>query len=82
MAPAQKNPRLNEAEYLRIERAAEFRSEFFDGEMFALAGGTPEHGLIATNIAGELRAKLRGRLCCLQFGSPDQSGSFRLVHLP
>ena len=33
--------RLTEAEYLEIERAADFRSEFFEGEMFAMAGGTP-----------------------------------------
>ena len=32
--------RLTEAEYLEIERAAEFKSEFFEGEIFAMAGGT------------------------------------------
>ena len=31
-------PRLTETEYLEIERGAEFKSEFFDGEMFAMAG--------------------------------------------
>ncbi len=31
-------PRLTEAEYLAIERAAPFKSEFFGGEMFAMAG--------------------------------------------
>jgi Uma2 family endonuclease len=55
--------RLTEAAYLEIERAAEFKSEFFDGEMFAMAGGTPEHSLIGTNIAGEFRLKLKGRSC-------------------
>ena len=40
--------RLSEAEYLAIERAADFKSEFFDGEMFAMSGGTPMHSLIAT----------------------------------
>jgi len=47
-------PQLTEAEYLEIERAAEFKSEYFDGEMFARAGGTPQHSLIATNLAREL----------------------------
>jgi Uma2 family endonuclease len=56
-------PRLTEAEYLEIERAAEFKSEFFDGEMFAMAGGTPMHSLIATNLAAEFRNKLKGRPC-------------------
>jgi hypothetical protein len=32
--------RLTDEEYLAVERAAEFKSEFFNGEMFARAGGT------------------------------------------
>lgn len=55
--------RLTEAEYLEIERAAEFKSEFFDGEMFAMAGGTPQHSLIATNLAAEFRHRLRAGPC-------------------
>ncbi len=54
---------LSEAEYLTIERAAEFKSEFFDGEMFAMAGGTPMHSLIGANLIGELRTKLKGSPC-------------------
>ena len=50
-------------EYLRIERAAEFKSEYFAGEMFAMAGGSPEHSLLKTNIVGELRSQLKGRPC-------------------
>ncbi len=48
-------------EYLRIERAAEFKSEYFAGEMFAMAGGSPEHSLLKTNVIGELRSQLKGR---------------------
>jgi Uma2 family endonuclease len=55
--------RLTEAEYLVIERASEFKSEFYDGEMFAMAGGTPQHSLIATNLAGEFRNRLKGSGC-------------------
>ena len=55
--------KISEAEYLALERAAEFKSEFYDGEMFAMAGGSPMHSLIATNVAGELRAKLKGGPC-------------------
>jgi len=50
--------RLTEAEYLEIERAAEFKSEFFEGEVFAMAGGTPQHSLIATNLAREFGNRL------------------------
>lgn len=32
---------LTPEQYLEIERKAEFRSEYIDGEMFAMAGGTP-----------------------------------------
>ena len=54
---------LTPAEYLRIERAATYRSEYFRGEMFAMAGGSPKHSLIKMNIAGELRNRLKGRPC-------------------
>ena len=43
--------RLTEAEYLDLERDLESRNEFFDGEMFAMSGGTPLHSQIATNLA-------------------------------
>jgi len=55
--------RLTEAEYLQIERAAEFKSEFFEGEMFAMAGGTPKHSLISTNLAAEFRNRLKDQAC-------------------
>jgi len=55
--------RLTEAEYLQVERAAEFKSEFFGGEMFARAGGTPQHSLIATNLAREFKNALKHGPC-------------------
>jgi Uma2 family endonuclease len=55
--------RLTESEYLEIERAAEFKSEFFDGEMFAMSGGTRWHSLISANFGGELRNALKGGKC-------------------
>ena len=48
---------------LAMERAAEFKNEFFQGEIFAMADRTPMHSLIATNLAGELRNVLKGRPC-------------------
>jgi Uma2 family endonuclease len=63
MAVAKTDHRLKEAEYLRIERRAEFKSEFFDGEMFAMAGGSPHHSLIAVSVASELRNKIKGGRC-------------------
>jgi Uma2 family endonuclease len=55
--------RLTEAEYLEIERRAEFKSEFFDGEMFAMAGGSPRHSLIAANLIFALKLQLKGGPC-------------------
>jgi Uma2 family endonuclease len=50
-------------EYLKIERAAVEKSEFLDGQIFAMAGGTVNHNRIALNVAAELRERLRGTEC-------------------
>jgi len=55
--------KLTEEQYLAIERAAEFRSEFVDGEMFAMSGGTLRHSRLQQNISSELYISLRGREC-------------------
>jgi Uma2 family endonuclease len=54
---------LTEAEYLEIERRAESRSEYFRGEMFAMAGGSPTHGLIIANLIRELGVQLKKKPC-------------------
>jgi Uma2 family endonuclease len=63
MALPETSRRLTEDEYLQIERAAEFKNEFFEGEMFAMAGGTLRHSLIATNLARECGNRLKGARC-------------------
>ena len=63
MSLTKTSPRLSEAQYLEIERAADFKSEFFEGEMFGMAGGTPQHSLIATNLAREFGNRLMGGRC-------------------
>ena len=55
--------RLTEVEYLDLERSLESKNEFFDGEVFAMSGGTPLHSQIATNLAREFGNKLKGRDC-------------------
>ena len=55
--------KLTPEEYLEIERQAEFKSEFYRGEMFAMSGAGRAHNLIANNIGGEARSRLRGRPC-------------------
>lgn len=50
-------------EYLATERKAQIKSEYIDGEMFAMTGASREHNLININIASELRAQLKNRPC-------------------
>ena len=50
-------------EYLELEREAEQKHEFIDGEIVAMAGASREHNLIGVNVSGELRSRLRGKGC-------------------
>ena len=51
------------ADYEARERVAELKSEYYRGEMFAMAGGSVNHSLISNNISGELRQVLKDRPC-------------------
>jgi len=50
-------------EYVAAEAAATVRHEFINGEVFAMAGGTPEHSALAASIIRELGMMLRGKPC-------------------
>ena len=50
-------------EYLALERASEERHEYLDGQIYAMAGESPEHGDICANLVIEVGAQLRGRPC-------------------
>jgi Uma2 family endonuclease len=63
MASAVPVPWLSPEEYLAIERRAAFKSEYYNGEMFAMSGASLAHNTIAANIAGELRQRLRASPC-------------------
>ena len=62
--------KLTAAEYLALERAANFKSEFFNGEMFAMAGASREHNRVKENLVIEIGARLKGGRC--QSYSSDQ----------
>jgi Uma2 family endonuclease len=55
--------KLTPQEYLAIERAAEFKSKFFDGEMFAMAVISKDHSRITVNLTGGFHAAIRGKDC-------------------
>jgi Uma2 family endonuclease len=54
---------LTEERYLAIERQAEFRSEFYEGAMFAMAGASRRHNRIVTNLVTALDIQLRDHPC-------------------
>lgn len=54
---------LSPEEYLASERKAEFKSEYFDGVTYAMAGGTERHNLIAANLIITIGLQLRNRPC-------------------
>jgi Uma2 family endonuclease len=67
---------LTPEEYLALERKAEFKSEYIDGVVYALAGGSPRHSLLAANIITSLSVQLRSRPCRvyssdLKIGTPN-----------
>lgn len=62
-------PLLSEEEYLTQERAAEFRSEFIAGEVFAMSGGSQRHSRLAVRVSSEIDAHLREKPC--HVFSPD-----------
>jgi Uma2 family endonuclease len=55
--------RLSWEEYVEHERHATQKSEFFDGELFAMAGGSANHSLVATNFTREAGNALKPRDC-------------------
>lgn len=60
---AQRRLYLTPQKYLEMERAADFKSEYYAGEVFALAGASPRHVMIVTNTAGTFLNRLRSRPC-------------------
>src|SRR5580698_3115604 len=54
---------LTPEEYIAIEREAEYKSEYYDGVMYAMAGARAAHDLIAWNLHGELHNAFRSRPC-------------------
>lgn len=50
-------------EYLSMEENAEYRSEYYDGEIFAMAGASLNHNTIAGNIFSVLNTRFRKKPC-------------------
>lgn len=63
MSRQAKTTYITPEEYLALERKAESKSEYFDGEIFAMVGASRKHNLITVNITRELSQQLKGKPC-------------------
>lgn len=54
---------ISEDSYLEREYQSTTKHEYYAGEVYAMAGASEQHNLIAMNIAAQLHAQLRGGTC-------------------
>jgi len=54
---------LTPEQYLEIERKAEFKSEYYQGEMFAMGGARWTHNRLVANLIALLHQQLRSHPC-------------------
>jgi Uma2 family endonuclease len=59
----QEHAKLTAGQYLALERAAESKSEYLNGELFAMAGASREHNQISSNIVASLSAQTADQPC-------------------
>ena len=55
--------RYTPEEYIALERAADYKSEYIDGYIYAMAGASPTHCAIAANVTIALGVQLKGSRC-------------------
>lgn len=61
---AQPRPKLfTPEEYLILEREADYKSEYYQGEIFAMAGASRNHNRITENLSIDIGAFLKGKSC-------------------
>lgn len=63
MPSAARQPYYTPEEYLTLERKADCKSEYVDGQVIAMAGASRIHNLLAGNFYREVSQQLRGRPC-------------------
>ena len=69
IAVKDKFPKLTPEEYFVWEEQQLLRHEYLNGEIYAMSGGTQNHGRIASNIIFIVKGHLRGGGC--QVGNSD-----------
>ena len=61
MTALPKEKKITPEEYLALEDKAEYRSEYWNGQIIKMSGGTGNHNSITLNIAGDLKGRLRNK---------------------
>ena len=54
---------ITPAQYLEMERASEYKNEYYDGYVQAMSGASLKHNIIASNIAAKVDHFLNGKNC-------------------
>lgn len=60
---AQPQRKISPEEYLELEREADYKSEYFQGEVFAMAGAGRNHNRITENLSIDIGFFLKGKSC-------------------
>lgn len=63
MTQPQAIDRYTPQEYLRREYEAAERHQYYHGEILAMAGGSPDHSLIISNVNRQIGNRLEGKPC-------------------
>lgn len=50
-------------DYLDVEDESDVKHEFLDGQIYAMAGGTPEHAMLIRSVSTHLAVGIRDRRC-------------------
>lgn len=65
MAQPVHSVRFSLADYVAFERTSNVKHEYWAGQIYAMAGGTPEHAALAASVSGLLFAQLQSSACRL-----------------
>lgn len=65
MSLPQRVKRFTPREYYELGHEADYKSDYYDGEIFAMAGGTSRHSLICSNITREVGNRVKRTPCAV-----------------
>lgn len=63
MSQPEEKEHISPLEYFKGEETAEYKSEYYHGEIFAMSGASFNHNVISMNITSNLHGKLRDSSC-------------------